>query len=401
MGVVAEDIAEAAATTNAASSRRANKSKESSEEGEASSENEEGPQEIDMLLKRKSKDEAWGIKWCKDALSEGRAVIESIVADSFLDRWNLKNRSAGKSHNLIRVGDRISRVRIPLGGSVIEDAASIVDTFWTEVKLGVYVLRSSSSNSSPTTAGAASGEEGDEKETADIETEASLAFAALPSDLQSIFRGNATEGSQQHQLSDCFKHFTEVEALHDDLRPIYQCEVCEKQSTSTKPRSFASRRVWLSPCLPSLLTLQLKRFRLCGSKLVKRKDTVTLPKTLDLSEFIMDQAQFQQLRPHLATDSCDKLPSEDKQSTRYEIYGVCVHIGKSLTSGHYIAYVNAGPSLAKENWHYISDAEVRKCSRQDALGAESYVAFYRREGLQATAPCDADAESDVTADESD
>jgi tRNA-binding EMAP/Myf-like protein len=56
-----------------------------------------------------------------------------------------------------------------------------------------------------------------------------------------------------------------------------------------------------------------------------------------------------------------------------------------MSSGHYIAYVNGGTSLEKEEWHGVSDARVWKCSREEALKAEAYVAFYRREGVQASA----------------
>merc|ERR1712151_972250 len=68
---------------------------------------------------------------------------------------------------------------------------------------------------------------------------------------------------------------------------------------------------------------------------------------------------------------------------RYELYAICVHLGSSMQSGHYIAYVNAATSLDNERWYTISDSHVSKCSRKEVLEAEAYIAFYRREGLVA------------------
>jgi len=65
---------------------------------------------------------------------------------------------------------------------------------------------------------------------------------------------------------------------------------------------------------------------------------------------------------------------------RYELYGICVHQGSTMASGHYVAYVNSGASLEREAWFGISDTRVWSCSRAEVLKAEAYIAFYRREG---------------------
>jgi len=51
-----------------------------------------------------------------------------------------------------------------------------------------------------------------------------------------------------------------------------------------------------------------------------------------------------------------------------------------MHSGHYVAYVNGGASLESEAWFGISDARIWTCTRSEALKAEAYIAFYRREG---------------------
>lgn len=49
-----------------------------------------------------------------------------------------------------------------------------------------------------------------------------------------------------------------------------------------------------------------------------------------------------------------------------------------MQDGHYIAYVNSGPSLAREEWFGLSDAKVWRCERAEVLKVEAYLAFYRR-----------------------
>jgi len=72
--------------------------------------------------------------------------------------------------------------------------------------------------------------------------------------------------------------------------------------------------------------------------------------------------------------------SDGAPCLRYELYGLCVHLGSSMKSGHYVAFVNSGPSLERESWFEISDAKRKSCTRAEVLKAEAYVAFYRREG---------------------
>lgn len=94
----------------------------------------------------------------------------------------------------------------------------------------------------------------------------------------------------------------------------------------------------------------------------------------------MSENEHRRLAPHLAPGSVSEKPPKPSSSLRYELYGVCVHQGSTMHGGHYIAYVNTGCSLESEEWYTISDSQVSRCSRADALEAEAYVAFYRREG---------------------
>ncbi|OLP77006.1 Catechol O-methyltransferase, partial [Symbiodinium microadriaticum] len=130
-------------------------------------------------------------------------------------------------------------------------------------------------------------------------------------------------------------------SFQDRLKPVFYAW------KEALPRSFASRRVWLCQPLPPLLTVHMKRFRRSGAKFEKNGKHVTLPPVLDLSDYLLTEETCGRLRPHLASD-CKELICKSEGGSRFEIYGICVHKGGSLQSGHYIAFINVGPSLAEE-----------------------------------------------------
>merc|ERR1712039_1973 len=147
-------------------------------------------------------------------------------------------------------------------------------------------------------------------------------------------------------------------------------------------RCFATRRFWLTSPLPPLLTIQLKRFKRRGARFEKSNDNVVLPEKLDLRDFMITTSHHKAMAPHLTGESEKTEPQKpDESACCYELYGICAHQGSTLESGHYIAYVNTGPSLDREKWYGTSDTKVWSCSRAEALKADSYVVFYRREGL--------------------
>lgn len=210
----------------------------------------------------------------------------------------------------------------------------------------------------------------------------------LPAALRAVFGGQArAPPSGKHDLVECFARFAAVEALEADFMPTYDC--CECSAKEKGRRTFASRRQWLWPPLPPLLTVQLKRFQRIGngSKFEKSSQRVDIPAVLDVTEFVATEGQRKDLVPHLAAEAlCTEPPpqsgassGEKRSECVYSIYGLCVHQGASMSSGHYVAYVNVGPALCKEEWYGASDTHVWKCTRAEALKAEAYVAFYRRE----------------------
>jgi len=192
-----------------------------------------------------------------------------------------------------------------------------------------------------------------------------------------------------------------VEVIEDDFSPTYECTQCSSKDDSKSQRFFASRRAWLWAPLPRLVTVQLKRFHRRGQRFEKSSAKVETPAVLDLGAFLMTEAEHSQLKPHLAPDAELGKPSDSACSGLYELYGVCVHIGSTMHGGHYIAYVNTGSSLEKEEWYNVSDSHVSKCSRTDALQAEAYVAFYRQADLLLATGSAPNDESDKAVDDGD
>lgn len=86
------------------------------------------------------------------------------------------------------------------------------------------------------------------------------------------------------------------------------------------PLSFlqATKQISISHPAPPVLILHLKRFQFGG-----------------MSDKIRTHVQFDDKITVPLTD----VPSNEAKSAMYELYGVVVHIGHGLHSGHYIAYV--------------------------------------------------------------
>lgn len=92
----------------------------------------------------------------------------------------------------------------------------------------------------------------------------------------------------------------------------YWCDECVRYNEARRSVTYET--------LPRLLVLQLKRFSGGMKKL-----TSHMPTPLNLACFC---------------DTCCDLPAQEKPH-RYVLYGVIMHLGQTLTGGHYIAYIRA------------------------------------------------------------
>jgi len=106
---------------------------------------------------------------------------------------------------------------------------------------------------------------------------------------------------------------------------------------------------------PEVLSIQLKRFintGIIGSKVHK---DVTYPQVLDLKPFTNDEP-------------------ENQGVLKYELYGVLVHSGWTMYSGHYYCFIQTSPDV----WHKLDDWQVTMVNKECVLEQQAYILFYYR-----------------------
>ena len=148
---------------------------------------------------------------------------------------------------------------------------------------------------------------------------------------------NETGAEQRHELTTLMKDFKKIEIVE------YKCgnEDCHQGSQATK---------WLSlDNNPPFLIIQLVRFK--GQEKVK------------------DYVQFEQ------TLSTKEVSVPGDQHNMYTIFGIIVHLGETMSSGHYKAYVKT-----HLGWREFDDDEVNIVSWDFVKRLQAYVIFYTKLG---------------------
>lgn len=354
------------------------------------------PITFEIELERNAKAERpWGFRWSDLKCSEDILVVQSIVEDSVVEKWNLKRHALGDLDQAVCVGDRLLEVN---GETDYKDVNKILRT---ADKVALRFSRPLGSGNTIDELGRGRAESDGKEECANAAreerrinfcNEAAKCYEQLPSQIHKLFAAeekNTLPTGARIPLNRCLKHFSSVQALEDDFKPTYSCRHCQKKDDKIK--TFASQRMWIcSGGLPPLLTLQLKRFRRYLDRYEKSSACISLPQVLELEENVLASETIESLAPFVekGLEDIQRFVSQLQGKTdccrpnplRYELYALCVHQGTSMRSGHYVAYVNSGQSLEKEKWFGVSDTRVWKCDRDEVLKAEAYVVFYRREG---------------------
>jgi uncharacterized UBP type Zn finger protein len=77
--------------------------------------------------------------------------------------------------------------------------------------------------------------------------------------------------------------------------------------------------------------------------------------------------------------------SEDRENSSYRLVGIMEHMGYSLNSGHFVAYVrvssvgsNKQLSSDSSSWFCANDGDIRQVSLEEVLKCEAFVLFYER-----------------------
>ncbi|VVB02454.1 unnamed protein product [Arabis nemorensis] len=147
--------------------------------------------------------------------------------------------------------------------------------------------------------------------------------------------------SHSDSVKESLQMFFEREILDDNNK--FTCAKCNQVVKATKQLSLLEA--------PNVLVIHLKRFDNVSNKIEK---PIAFDKILVLSSFL-DEA------------------SKDHQA-EYELFGVILHSGSTLESGHYCAYVK--DSL--DQWYCCDDMLVSLSTLQGVSLEEAYILFYSR-----------------------
>eukprot|EP00232_Nephroselmis_pyriformis_P018142 CAMPEP_0182895866 /NCGR_PEP_ID=MMETSP0034_2-20130328/25936_1 /TAXON_ID=156128 /ORGANISM="Nephroselmis pyriformis, Strain CCMP717" /LENGTH=402 /DNA_ID=CAMNT_0025029715 /DNA_START=59 /DNA_END=1264 /DNA_ORIENTATION=+ len=142
-------------------------------------------------------------------------------------------------------------------------------------------------------------------------------------------------------LNKALQAFTIQEVLDGDNK--YKCDKCKRKVRAIK--QFTINKA------PNVLTVQLKRFSFFGGKINKK---VEYPTRLTLDSFMSEGQQGKEAR-HV-----------------YNLYGVLVHMGGGVHSGHYYCYCKSPMGT----WYEMDDSQVQPVSERQVLTQNAYVLFY-------------------------
>ena len=141
-------------------------------------------------------------------------------------------------------------------------------------------------------------------------------------------------------LNECLAHYTEKEILDNDNK-ILNDETNKKESASKRILFFS---------LPDILIITLKRF---SNENKKNDKIIKFPlENLDMSKYVLGY---------------------DKNNYKYDLFGICNHIG-GVHGGHYTAFVKN----ANNFWYHFNDTNVSKININDLQTSNAYCFFYRK-----------------------
>ena len=150
--------------------------------------------------------------------------------------------------------------------------------------------------------------------------------------------------TQTFSIYDCFDEFTKYEVLEGDNAWYNEAKGCKEDV----------RKRFTFWNFPKILVVSLKRFSPCGE--YKRHDLVDFPMTdLDLTRYVSGY---------------------NAQQYKYELFGVCNHIG-GVQGGHYTAFVKN----ADLKWLEYNDTHVTEIREDQVVSQSAYCLFYRYWGV--------------------
>jgi len=153
--------------------------------------------------------------------------------------------------------------------------------------------------------------------------------------------------SRGNTFEECVRKFCQPEYLEGENK--YQCGGCNKLSRAKKQMTF------FKP--PRILIVHFLRFTMTGRKIDKH---IKFPKCFNLRVFVSENVDA-------------AVPREKQTDHIYSLYGVIVHAGKGVNSGHYYSFVK------KDNkWYRWNDESITEVHNiEQVLEQRAYLLFYQ------------------------
>lgn len=142
-----------------------------------------------------------------------------------------------------------------------------------------------------------------------------------------------------NNIYDCFNKYTEKELLTGDNK-------ISNDETGNKENAEKQILFW---GLPNILIITLKRFDNNNQKILKNVDFDL--NDLDLSKYVVGY---------------------DRTSYKYDLYGICNHLG-NCGGGHYTAIVKN----ADGHWYHFNDMTIHRVNDNNIKTEYAYCLFYR------------------------
>jgi len=207
-------------------------------------------------------------------------------------------------------------------------------------------------------------------------------------DPQNIFDRVKGLSEDEVHLTHCLWGYFTVECLSEKTNNGYLCDKCsyaEEEIDGDTVTSKTKRSAFLQFGLerpPEILTIQLKRFeqgssstgeekrkkaRNASQAVNKMDQKITIPAVVDLQPFFHPDSEY----------------IKHGGRTRYALYGIVNHIGRSLASGHYVSLnrqlrLNKDKSKRTDKVFYQSDTSVKETSEKELHRQEGYLLFYEK-----------------------
>jgi ubiquitin carboxyl-terminal hydrolase 8 len=176
-----------------------------------------------------------------------------------------------------------------------------------------------------------------------------------------------------NSLLDCLKEYTMEEQIDD-----FMCDKCNTKRPA-KRKQYIVR-------MPKLLCIGLQRYAVTGNGIVKESRKIEFDfNNLDMDEFFLPKADRSLTSDASKSDAFNS-------PFNYECYGVISHLGRSIQSGHYQAYVRQPAGKGPYAWLHCNDSQVSPVTigsgtKEDIRekvfktgDALPYILFYRRKG---------------------